>query len=570
MPIAALKHSLRRVWPGTLKLRMVLMVMLAVLPLVASRLWTLQGESTRILQKAQQQAIEMARSGVANSLDVIDEARASLEILAQLRGVISDNVAVCDDTLSELARARPWAAGLFVLDINGIVTCSSNPETVGLDISNRAYVKTALATREFFAGDFIIAKKSRQPLIGSALPVYDHAGGLKRVLVATISARWFDRIAAGIVSGNPGSTVTLLDGTGVVIADAPAGGNVVGEPLVSESMRTALMAPGVEHFEAKGDDDNQRIFGAAKMNHTHARLLVGLSRKTIMEDMALRQRNATIELVLLCLVMGTSMWLFGDHALARPIQELLNHARHVGRGRLDTRVKGKRWPREMAILARSFNLMTARLEQHDARQEASKALLLKQSLTDPLTDIPNRRAFDQQLAEVWAAAEANGEPIAIAMIDADHFKAYNDTYGHGAGDTALITIGNVLMRIAHAAGGYAARLGGEEFAVLLPGHDEIDALAVGDQICAMAREYALPHEGSKMGIVTVSVGVASAVPERDLRSRMLLGAADSALYAAKASGRNRAMGISRLHALARSMPPGTAPSAAATGSALTG
>ncbi len=563
MPTAAFRPSLRRIWPGTLKLRMVLMVLLAVLPLVGSRLWTLQGESKQILLKAQRQAIEMAHSGVTNSLDVIDEARASLEILAQLRGVVSENRAVCADTLGELVKSRPWAAGLYVLDTNGVITCSSNPETVGLDISSRAYVKTALARRTFFAGDFILGKKSRQPMIGSALPVYDHGDNLKSVLVATISTRWFDKIASGIVSGNPGSTVTLLDGTGVVIADAPAGGNVAGEPLVSESMRAALMIPGIDTFEAQGDDHETRIFGVAKINHTDARLLVGLSRQTLMEGLAFRQRDAIVELLLLCLVMGTSMWLFGDHALARPIQELLNHTRIVGRRRLDSRVRGKRWPREMAVLARSFNLMTARLQQHDARQEASKALLLKQSLTDPLTDIPNRRAFDQQLSEVWAAAEARRETIGIVMIDADHFKAYNDTYGHGAGDTVLITIGNVLMRIAHARGGYAARLGGEEFVILLPGQDEDEALAVGDQICAMMQLQALPHKASKAEVVTVSVGVASTVPEEGLRSRMLLSAADSALYAAKASGRNRAMSMSRLHALARPVQPDAAPAAAA-------
>jgi len=125
------------------------------------------------------------------------------------------------------------------------------------------------------------------------------------------------------------------------------------------------------------------------------------------------------------------------------------------------------------------------------------------------------------------------------LIDADHFKRYNDTYGHVRGDSCLKQIAEAALDIVLRPGDLVARYGGEEFAVVLPGTDEIGAKAVAEDICQAVRNRRLPHEGNAPGIVTVSVGVATVIPVRGKSPQDLIESADQALYRAKGRGRNR-------------------------------
>jgi diguanylate cyclase (GGDEF)-like protein len=547
---AMLSSAGSRLSQRSLKHQLMLMVLLAMLPLVATRLAGLKNEGNRIINKARQQAQELAVNGVARSSDVVEEVRASLEIIAQVPSVLDGASLACSEFMASVASTRSWAAGLHVINPAGKVTCSSAPENLGLNVIDRPYVQTALARRGFFAGDFIIGRLSRKPMIGSAMPIYNPAGELQCVVVATIAINWFDKVAEDIARGIPGSTVTLIDGRGVVLADAPAGGNIAGEVLASPSLRRGIIDSSVTSLEAPGDDDQARIFGLATMPHTHARLLIGLSKERVLSDIVGHRQRMLIELVLMCVVMGGSLWLFGNYTLAHPIRQLLAHAGKVRRGRLDARLDDRHWPRELALLARSFNQMTKRLQRDNADQMATQSLLRAQSLSDPLTGIANRRAFDLQVRKKWEAGRKSGTALALIMLDADHFKQYNDCYGHAAGDAALLAIANVLAQAAAGHSGFAARIGGEEFAVLLADHGEAEALVVADGICADMRARGIRHVAAASGVLSLSAGVSSLVAVPGLGHSMLAEAADSALYAAKAAGRDRAIGSTRLQALA--------------------
>ena len=153
-----------------------------------------------------------------------------------------------------------------------------------------------------------------------------------------------------------------------------------------------------------------------------------------------------------------------------------------------------------------------------------------------ITGLKNRRKFDSAIDTEWRRAARHKTPLALLMIDADHFKAYNDTFGHQAGDEVLVGIAICITTAVRRAGDCAARYGGEEFAVLLPGLSPLEALGVAETI----RLNVLQWSGDPP-ITSVSIGIASLMPDPAMDWAGLVMAADRALYAAKANGRNRSV-----------------------------
>ena len=188
-----------------------------------------------------------------------------------------------------------------------------------------------------------------------------------------------------------------------------------------------------------------------------------------------------------------------------------------------------------------LNLVRDITERKRSEEHLQSAYRAMESLVvvDALTGIANRRRFDEALATEWRRALREGDKLSLLLIDADHFKRYNDTYGHVRGDSCLKQIAEAAMDVVLRPGDLVARYGGEEFAVVLPGTDETGARAVAEDICQAVRNRRLPHEGNAPGIVTVSVGCATVVPQRGKLPLDLIESADQALYRAKGRGRNR-------------------------------
>lgn len=169
---------------------------------------------------------------------------------------------------------------------------------------------------------------------------------------------------------------------------------------------------------------------------------------------------------------------------------------------------------------------------------AAKVEMEKLAHLDTLTQVVNRRGFDNYLSSEWLRAKRNQMPISIIMIDIDHFKKYNDGYGHGKGDTCLKNVAGALDKAVMRAGDMLARYGGEEFVVLLPETDLEGAQGVAERIKQAVANAAIPHEFSDTSkIVTLSMGVAQKTDEENMRQ--LMAKADKNLYEAKESGRNR-------------------------------
>ena len=198
----------------------------------------------------------------------------------------------------------------------------------------------------------------------------------------------------------------------------------------------------------------------------------------------------------------------------------------------------------MDFITKPFNaaIVKARVRNHiDLKKK--KDLLESLALIDGLTGIPNRRRLDESLETEWKRCLRSGKPLSVAMADIDFFKAYNDNYGHGAGDDCLKRIAHVLASSLARPSDMVARYGGEEFVAILPDTDLAGAHVLAERWCRNVAAAAVPHAySSAASHVSISVGYSSQIPSANLSSGTLLEMADKMLYQAKAAGRNRAYG----------------------------
>ena len=201
-------------------------------------------------------------------------------------------------------------------------------------------------------------------------------------------------------------------------------------------------------------------------------------------------------------------------------------------------------PISQVVLRAKINAMRRLVEMQRALVEVTQELnaankeLQRLSTTDGLTGIANRRFFDQLSVREWRRCERLKKPMALVMVDVDHFKKYNDTYGHQGGDQCLKTVAAQVARAAPRASDLAARYGGEEF-VLVLGDTTVDgAKWVANNIRQHVADLKMPHSASNIGHVSVSCGVASLLPLEGMTFETLLKVTDEALYKAKEQGRN--------------------------------
>ncbi len=184
-------------------------------------------------------------------------------------------------------------------------------------------------------------------------------------------------------------------------------------------------------------------------------------------------------------------------------------------------------------------LVKARIDNH-MQMVRQRKLLEELANLDGLTNISNRRCFENGLDIEWSRAKRRQSPLSLAMIDVDHFKQYNDNYGHGGGDVVLRSVAKTLKSALKRPSDIVARYGGEEFVIILPDTDQAGAIELMKKLQQAIVSLAIPHAYSETSdVVTVSVGVATTTPDDGTKANSLLLRADEALYHAKQHGRNK-------------------------------
>ncbi|WP_336486673.1 GGDEF domain-containing protein [Methylobacterium nigriterrae] len=175
----------------------------------------------------------------------------------------------------------------------------------------------------------------------------------------------------------------------------------------------------------------------------------------------------------------------------------------------------------------------------EASSRAANAELATLALTDSLTGLPNRRRYDEVIAREWRRASRTWAPLSLLVLDTDHFKHFNDHFGHQHGDTVLRAVAGCLKGLLDPVDAIACRIGGEEFGIVLPGATAAEARGVAERVRRAVVGLQIPHAPEVGGVVTVSIGVAHVVPGAQDTPEALFAEADTALYEAKRSGRNR-------------------------------
>jgi len=226
----------------------------------------------------------------------------------------------------------------------------------------------------------------------------------------------------------------------------------------------------------------------------------------------------------------------------------------VGGAMLPTAIAAGFLPREqghlvwgVVVLVSMLLWVSSRSVEADITDVMVKRLDLERiAWEDKLTGLPNRRRFDEHLADEWRRAAKLEVPLTMLMIDVDHFKRFNDSYGHVAGDACLTMVGNSVSRSVRRSVDFAARYAGEEFAILLFHTNRADGLQFAERLRKAIAELDIEHGTSEHRIVTISIGGVTVVPNPQEPPETMISLADEALYNAKAAGRNKVVWHSRL------------------------
>jgi len=484
-----------------LKAVTIALVLMACLMSVVVMAWS--GYHSRTLELA---GASISASNTAHTL--ANQANSSFKMADTVLVSLVDKVEVEGWSAANMTRLRalmmkhmadmPALQGLFLYDEDGRwIVNSAGTQFDGRNNSDRAYFQyhKRHPGRGVHIGAPIIGRTSGAWIIPVSRRIDHPDGSFAGVALATIKIDFFRKVYEGLDIGGDGRILmTLDDGTlllRVPFDTASIGRDTKADPVFRLHGREADVAG--ETF----------LYSESRVGDYPAQVAVLRSK-----DVALRpwrQSAALSYLALFVLIAG--LLLLGRRAV-----------RQIGlRDQLQR------------------DLLTTK-----ALLETANASLSAMAYVDGLTELFNRRYYEQTWEREHRRAFRNRASLAVLMIDVDHFKRYNDRYGHLAGDECLKTVAQAMLRGLRRSGDLAARYGGEEFVVLLPDTDLAGAREVAEKIHASVAAHALRHEASPLGVVTVSIGAYAAVPEQaDDPDRAFGAHADAALYRAKEAGRNR-------------------------------
>ena len=526
-----------------IRARLALLALILVAPLMLDRARSLEDPRSKQKAQATQEFSELAQHSADTQREVISSVETMLKSAAYIRASAGGVGRSCDILRESLPVNLPWISSLMIVGGDNHVQCATRPDLVGLDLSSRDYLKQAREVRNFVVSDFLFAISSDRPIILAAYPVSAIRDDSDAVIVAGINLNWMSKIM-GNLGGRPGISAVLIDSTGTVLAAPADEASMVGRALDSIPLLASVAEKALDSDKDNGSvafvaaDNSRRIVNFARIPGTQARLIVSIDETKVSAAINRDIRTAYLQLGFVCLFVLLGELVAAEKLIIYPVDMMAATAKRFGQGDWSARAAPGRLPSEFVPLARAFNAMAAKLGERERELIATNDRLTVMASMDMLSGLANRRGFQSRLDFEWMRAQQYDSDLSLLMIDVDHFKLYNDSYGHPEGDACLTKLGETLAGIAADSLGFAGRYGGEEFCLLLPNTDAARALEIGEQVRQAVLAQAVPHVTSVHQVVTVSVGVATTKPNANQRPGDLIEAADAALYAAKHRGRN--------------------------------
>jgi diguanylate cyclase (GGDEF)-like protein len=526
-----------------IRARLALLALILVAPLMLERARSLEDARSKQVALASQEFSQLARHSADAQREVISSVEAMLKSAAYIRASAAGVGKSCLIMRASLTVDLPWIRTMSIVGKEGRVQCATLPSLVGVDLSDRPYFKKMQETRGFVLSDYLLGRASKQPIIVAAYPVSAIDNEEDAFIVATVNLDWLSKIMSNL-GGRPGVSAALVDSGGTVLAAPADQASMIGHSLDSIPLLSAIAEKALVSDAPQGSlsfvaaDGSKRALSFARIAGTQSRLIISIDEAKVSAAINREIRTAYLQLGFVCLFVLLGALIAAEKLIIQPIEMIAAMAKSFGQGDWSVRAARSRLPAEFVPLARAFNAMAAQLSQRERELVATNDRLTVIASIDMLSGLANRRGFQSRLDFEWMKAQQYDSELSLLMIDVDHFKLFNDTYGHPEGDSCLARLGETLAGIAADTMGFAGRYGGEEFCLLLPNTGAARALEIGEKVRAAAQELAMPHATSDHQTVTVSVGVASTRPDATQRPGDLIEAADAALYAAKHRGRN--------------------------------
>mgnify|MGYP000023317313 CR=1 FL=1 len=433
------------------------------------------------------------------------------------------------------------ASGREVAKVSRIVTTN---ELTFVDYKNTP-LWSVVETGKTYLGSVSISKDTSAPVVFVAVPIKDNVGQFKGAIVGELSLRFLWSALSKRQLG-AGHAAYVINHNGRVLGHSllvqVLRGIQLDEALTKDifSERSAYTA----RETVNRDDQNVLLVSVVLDAYDWA----AIYEIPVSEAYLPAFRSAMISAIVMLVsaffaaVIGV---VIAKH-LTRPLQHLSETASRIAKEDFSSKLPNH-GTLEIQSLSAAFAAMATRLEMVMNDLSEAKEKAERQSLQDGLTGLANRRRFDQYFGREWHRAARAQTKLSLILMDIDHFKLFNDHYGHSAGDECLKQVSSILSEVVGRGTDMVARYGGEEFVCVLPDTDSKGAALIAENLRAAVSGAAIAHETSKVAdYVTMSFGVATASPHGDMTGDKtgdtaplaLVDAADQALYKAKASGRN--------------------------------
>lgn len=525
---------------SSLKVRLLLLILLAIIPGLALTLSTTVEHRRLTNVRAQENILELARQTVDTQMNLI-EARYLLADLAQLPAISSSDSAACEALFTDFLKQYPHYVELGVSTPGGEVLCNAISLTQPLNLMDQVWVQLTAQTHDFTIGNYQIDPVTGKAEICFGYPVLDAASQVQAVVFAKVELDRLNQIADEEQLPQ-GSTIKVFGRNGIILSHYPDPEEWVGKSARETSLFQTLVTHQEGIAEAPGlVDSTMQVYALSRLTsapqNADLYVTVGIPEKVIFAEVdRLMARN----LSLLGLVTGLALagaWLGADLLILGPVKTLIKATRQLAAGDLSTRTRLHQGRGELSQLEFAFNQMAEALEERETQLE-------HQAFYDPLTDLPNRTLFMDRLGSALRRAKRHEDHLfAVLFLDLDRFKPINDSLGHEVGDQLLIAVARRLQTCLRPED-TVARFGGDEFLILLESIQDLsDVIGIVGRIQAqLAQSFNLAEEvfmNASIGIV-LSAPAPKGSPQGSRGSydqpEDLLRDADIAMYRAKALG----------------------------------
>jgi diguanylate cyclase (GGDEF)-like protein len=468
-----------------------LLLVIAILSIVAFLLIRERANAEQSATRAATNIVQLIDADVLRNVELYDVSLLGLIAASQREDLKNVSPAIRHLALFDRATAAPHKGDILLLDNKGdVIADSASVEPRKGNFADREYFQSHVNNRDtnmLISRPFRSSQPEHEWRISFSRRISGSQGEFLGVAEAAMRLSYFDQLFNSLSTGRD-SSVNLISSDGILLAQEPR----LAEELIGKDFSNR---PNFQRIVKEVDGSftgvssrykDKRLYTFSKVGNLPLIVIVALSSDEVFASWKRTAVVVSVATMALCIGLLWLTWL----------------------------------------LSRELRL------RHHAEQE-----LAQLAATDALTGLANRRTLDQVLRHEWFRAQRSGQPLSLLMIDADHFKAFNDRHGHQAGDDALRSVAKVIADNVRRPADLVARYGGEEFSVILAETDSQGAQQIAEHIRATVEQ--LPRVAGAESPITVSIGISTWTTSTDISLEQLLFAADKALYQAKESGRNR-------------------------------